>query len=68
MTYHNLSMQLTKLFETYCIALSVRDMVRVRARLMRFAYRARRYRQHALAREAFMAAGQLGRDIQRVQS
>ncbi|MNF28237.1 hypothetical protein D3C85_894260 [compost metagenome] len=67
MTCHNLSMQLTKLFESYCIALSVRDMVRVRARLMRFAYRARRVHQHALAREAFLAAGQLGRDIQRAQ-
>lgn len=67
MTYHNLSMQLTKLFESYCIALSVPDMVKARARLIRFAYRARRYRQHALAREAFMAAGQLWRDIQRAQ-
>lgn len=66
MTYHNLSMQLTKLFEAYCIALSLRDMVRVRVRLVRFAHRARRLNQHRLAREAFMAVGQLSRDIQKV--
>ncbi|AUZ76257.1 MULTISPECIES: hypothetical protein [Aeromonas] len=66
MTNHNLSMQLTKLFEAYCIALSLRDMVRVRVRLVRFAHRAHRFNQHQLASEALMAAGQLGRDIQKV--
>ncbi len=66
MAYHNLSMQLTKLFEAYCIALSLRGLERVRVRLVRFAHRARHFNQHRLAREAFIAVGQLSRDIQKV--
>jgi hypothetical protein len=66
MTYHTLSMQLTKLFEAYCIAVSLPDMVRIRARLLQFAHRARRCHHPTLAREARAAAYQLWHDIQQV--
>jgi hypothetical protein len=67
MTYHTMSLQLTKLFETYCVALSLRDMVNVRARLLAFAKRASRLNIPSLAQEAQQAVSLLERDIQRVQ-
>lgn len=67
MTYHMMSMQLTKLFETYCVALSLRDMVAIRARLMWFARRASRLHAPSLAQEALQAVALLERDIQRAQ-
>lgn len=66
MTYHNLSMQLTKLFELYGIAMSLRDMVTVRARLVNFARRTQRLGYPCLATEAIAAAGQLEQDILRI--
>lgn len=66
MTYHYLSMQLRELFDAYCIALSLRDMVSVRARLMHFVWRARRLNCPPLAAVAWQAAALLERDIQKV--
>jgi hypothetical protein len=67
MTYYTLSLQLTKLFEIYCVALSLRDMVSIRARLMWFARRASRFNIPSLAQEALQAVSLLERDIQRAQ-
>ncbi|MGY4028450.1 hypothetical protein ACW5WQ_21310 [Aeromonas rivuli] len=67
MTYHTMSLQLTKLFETYCVALSLRDMVAIRARLLAFARRASRFNTPSLAQEALQAVSLLERDIQRAR-
>lgn len=67
MTYHTLSLQLTKLFEIYCVALSLRDMVAIRALLLAFASRAAHFNILSLAEEALQAVSLLERDIQRAR-